>query len=69
MNGIATDLAFDRGIPHYAVVWAGQLLPVRFTKKGEARRHLSELLAVERAPAVSPDRQGPIPEPVAEAHA
>lgn len=50
-NVVVVDLAFDRGTPHYAVVWQGQLLPVRFTKAGEARRHLSGLLAdVPREP-------------------
>jgi len=43
MNGVVIDKAFDRGTIVYAVVWEGDLLPVRFTKKWEAREHLDGL--------------------------
>lgn len=45
MNGVVVDLAFDRGNVVYAVIFAGQLLPVRFAKPREARDHLSGLTA------------------------
>lgn len=43
MNGVVVDKAFDRGQIVYAVVWEGDLLPVRFTKRWEAREHLDGL--------------------------
>lgn len=43
MNAVVIDLAFDQRTAHYAVVWQGQLLPVRFTKQREASDHLESL--------------------------
>lgn len=58
MNGVVVDLAFDRGGVVYAVIFGGQLLPVRFAKQREAREHLSGLAhgADEAAPPPVPLR-------------
>ena len=39
INGVVRDLAVDP-VEQWAVIWDGQLLPIRFGKKAEASDHL-----------------------------
>jgi hypothetical protein len=44
VNGVVTALA-SRPDVRFAVVWRGQLLPLRFGREGEAKDHLASLEA------------------------